>query len=85
MENIYAVIMAGGRGERFWPLSTTSKPKQLHELVGEKPLIAQAVDRLEGLVTNDKIFIITNIDLVKATISAVPNLNKENITLEFQA
>ena len=79
MENIYAVIMAGGRGERFWPLSTTSKPKQLHELVGEKPLIAQAVDRLEGLVTNDKIFIITNINLVEDTISVVPNLNKENI------
>ena len=58
MENIYAVIMAGGRGERFWPLSTTSKPKQLHELVGEKPLIAQAVDRLEGLVQTIKFLLL---------------------------
>ena len=36
----YAVILAGGKGERFWPLSTSRKPKQLLSLVGERPLLA---------------------------------------------
>ena len=49
MDSVYAVIMAGAR-ERFWPLSTSQRPKQLHDLVGDKTLIAQAVERLEGLI-----------------------------------
>ena len=40
MDNAYAVIMAGGRGERFWPLSTEARPKQMLSLVGGTPLVA---------------------------------------------
>ncbi len=64
LHNAYAIIMAGGKGERFWPLSTSRRPKQLLALAGGKPLILQAVDRLEGLVPPDRILIVTNQSLV---------------------
>lgn len=74
MDKAYAVILAGGKGERFWPLSTSKKPKQLLSLVGDKPLIAQAVDRLEGLIPADRVYVITNADLVDATREAAPQI-----------
>ncbi|HEY5653263.1 MAG TPA: sugar phosphate nucleotidyltransferase [Pontiella sp.] len=79
MDGRYAVIMAGGKGERFWPLSTSKQPKQLLALVGDKPLIAQAVDRLDGLVPPENIFVVTNADLVEATREAAPILPPENV------
>ncbi len=82
MAGRYAVIMAGGRGERFWPLSTSKRPKQLLALVGDKPLISQAVDRLHGLVPPENVFVVTNADLVEATRQAAPQLPPENIVGE---
>lgn len=79
MSGRYAVIMAGGKGERFWPLSTSKHPKQLLALVGDKPLIAQAVDRLEGVVPPEQVFVVTNAELVGATRAAAPQLPPENI------
>lgn len=75
----YAVILAGGRGERFWPLSTSKRPKQLLNLVGEGTLLAQAVDRLTGLVPPERVMVITNADLVEASCAAAPKLPRENI------
>jgi mannose-1-phosphate guanylyltransferase len=46
----WAAILAGGSGTRFWPLSTPERPKQLLTLAGDRPLLAQAVDRLRGLI-----------------------------------
>jgi mannose-1-phosphate guanylyltransferase len=82
MAGRYAVIMAGGKGERFWPLSTSKHPKQLLALVGEQPLIAQAVDRLDGLIPPENVFVVTNADLVEATQRATPMLPPENIVGE---
>lgn len=82
LQHYYAVILAGGRGERFWPLSTARRPKQLLSLVGEKALLAQAVDRLEGLIPHERILVITNQDLVEATRKAAPYLPPENIVGE---
>lgn len=73
-EHGYAVILAGGRGERFWPLSRARRPKQLLSLVGERSLLAQAVERLQGLIPPDRILIITNADLVEASRAAVPEV-----------
>lgn len=64
-ENSYALIMAGGKGERFWPLSTARRPKQLLALAGGKPLIVQAVERLSGVVPPERILIVTNAALVE--------------------
>ena len=82
MSGRFAVIMAGGKGERFWPLSTSKHPKQLLALVGDKPLIAQAVERLDGLIPPEDVFGVTNADLVEATRDAAPMLPPENIVGE---
>ena len=78
MKNAFAVIMAGGRGERFWPLSTSSKPKQTLSLVGGKPLITLAVERLKGLIRPDNIFVVTTADLadgIRKSTGAIPPSN----------
>ncbi|MBQ7252075.1 MAG: mannose-1-phosphate guanylyltransferase [Kiritimatiellae bacterium] len=63
-EKTFAVVMAGGKGERFWPLSRAARPKQLLALTGGKPLVAEAVDRLSGLIPEENIVIVTNAALV---------------------
>ncbi|MEI8243798.1 MAG: sugar phosphate nucleotidyltransferase [bacterium] len=79
LNHAYAVIMAGGRGERFWPLSTAARPKQFLTLFGGKALLTQAVDRLAGLIPPERILVITSRDLVPATRDAAWNLPAENI------
>ncbi len=56
----YALILAGGSGTRFWPLSRNAKPKQLLDLFGRGTMLRQAVERLSGLVPTENIFILTN-------------------------
>lgn len=73
-KDIYAVILAGGRGERFWPVGRHSRPKQFVDLFEGKPLIAHAVDRLRGLVAPSHVLVITSADLVRATRKALPML-----------
>lgn len=80
--NAYAVIMAGGRGERFWPMSRTSRPKQFIDLFGGVPLLGIAVQRLEGLVPPENILIVTSRDLVDASRAAAPSLPPANIVGE---
>jgi mannose-1-phosphate guanylyltransferase len=75
----YAVILAGGRGERFWPLSRIHRPKQLLSLVGDSSLLAQAAERLQGLIDPERVFVITSADLVEASRAAAPNLPPANI------
>ncbi len=58
--NQYALILAGGSGTRFWPLSRDHRPKQLLNMFGEGTLLRQAIDRLDGLVPRQNIFILTN-------------------------
>ncbi len=82
MARNYAVILAGGRGERFWPLSRARRPKQLLSLVGDEPLLAQAVHRLDGLIPPERVLIITNADLVEATRRAAPDVPPGNIVGE---
>jgi mannose-1-phosphate guanylyltransferase len=57
MSNVYAVVMAGGRGERFWPLSTDRIPKPFVPLLGSRTMIQQTVDRLLPLVPQERILI----------------------------
>src|ERR1700749_2670271 len=78
----YALILAGGSGERFWPLSRKSKPKQLLALFSEKTLLEDTIHRLEGLVPHDRILILTNQDQEAAVRAMVPYLPEENIVAE---
>ena len=50
MKNRFVVIMAGGRGERFWPQSRLKRPKHLLPIVGDAPMLTQTIRRLEGLI-----------------------------------
>jgi mannose-1-phosphate guanylyltransferase len=79
LEHAYAVILAGGRGERFWPLSTTRRPKQVLALFGGRTLLAMAVDRLQGLLDPSHVFVITSQDLVEVSQEAAPMLPPGNV------
>ncbi len=58
--NHYALILAGGSGTRFWPLSRNARPKQLLDLFGQGTMLRQAIDRLCGILPAENIFILTN-------------------------
>ena len=75
----WAVVLAGGVGSRFWPLSTPSRPKQLLPLVSNDPLLVDAVTRLRPLVPSEHILILTNDALVPAVSSLLPDLPRENL------
>lgn len=60
MQHTYALILAGGSGTRFWPLSRNHKPKQLLNVIGDNTLLQKAIARLEGLVPTEHILILTN-------------------------
>src|SRR6202045_1330651 len=79
---IYALILAGGSGERFWPLSRRNRPKQLLRLVSERTLLEETIARLEGLVPSERILILTNVDQEKAVRDLLKSFPKQNIIAE---
>lgn len=80
---VYCLVMAGGKGTRFWPESTQSRPKQYLSLTGDSPLLAQTLNRFDGLVEKDDRYIVT----VKEQESLVRDssedlINEENLIFE---
>lgn len=82
MSNRFAVIMAGGRGERFWPQSRHAKPKHLLPIVGDKPLLAQTIARLQPLIPPENILVITNTHQEAAVRDVASMLPAANIVAE---
>ena len=82
MPTNYALILAGGSGTRFWPLSRNATPKQLLNLFDEHTLIEQTVQRLEGLVPVENVIVLTNVEQEPAVRAALPDLPAENIVAE---
>ena len=80
--SFYACIMAGGSGERFWPMSRARTPKQLLKLLGETTLIEETVRRLDGVVPLENIFVLTNEVQLAATRAALPMLRPAQIVAE---
>lgn len=79
---VFAVIMAGGVGSRFWPRSREKSPKQLLKIFDERTMIQSTVDRLQGLVEQQNIFIVTN-KLQKGEIcNQLPEIPTQNIIEE---
>ena len=73
-----ALIMAGGKGTRFWPLSTEEKPKQFLNLIGEETMIQMTVNRLKPIIPIERIFVCTGeqyVDLVKEQLPELPDRN----------
>ena len=83
--SVWAAILAGGSGTRFWPLSTPERPKQLLPLAGDRPLLAQAVARLRGLVPPERILILTGPFLVDQVAALVPEVPRANVFAEPRA
>lgn len=79
---MYAVIMAGGRGTRFWPLSREEKPKHLLNITGEKTIIQQTIDRIKPIIPENNIYIITNRGHYDEVVRQCPNVPEENIIAE---
>lgn len=78
----WVVILAGGVGSRFWPLSTPTRPKQLLPLIDAQPLLRNTVDRLLPLADPDRILILTNASLVEPIHALLPEIPRENLIAE---
>lgn len=79
----YCVIMAGGVGSRFWPMSTTQHPKQFQDILGTgRTMIQQTFDRIQKVVPTENIFVITNVEYLELCHEQLPEIPTENIVGE---
>ena len=60
MKDLVVVILAGGAGTRFWPLSTEQRPKQFLDLFGGRTLLQRSLDRVRGMVPPERVLVLTN-------------------------
>src|SRR3954447_17142213 len=79
---IYALILAGGSGERFWPLSRRARPKQLLKLISERTLLEETVARLDGLIPPERILILTNVEQEASVRELLKDFPASNIIAE---
>lgn len=79
---LHAIIMAGGAGTRFWPESRATRPKQLLRLVGDRTMIRATADRLEGLVSAERIYVATTAALAESIAAELPEMPREAILIE---
>ncbi len=82
MEHYYSVILAGGVGKRFWPLSRKKYPKQLLDIVGNKSMVNLTIDRLRTLSDIDHILIMTNQEQANLILAQNDDLTLENFIIE---
>ena len=83
--HLWTVILAGGVGSRFWPVSTPRRPKQLLPLASDQPLIRDTVDRIAPLVPAERLRILTGERLAEPLLSVLPELGRDNLLLEPRA
>ena len=79
---IHAVIMAGGYGERLWPLSTPERPKQFLKLLGNRTMLQQTVDRVLPLVPIERILVVAGSDHVALVREQLPDLPRDSVITE---
>lgn len=82
MEDIYAVILAGGKGTRFWPLSRRNRPKQLIDITGRGSMLRLTFERLASFMPADRILLLTTEDIKSSISKELPEIAEENIFLE---
>jgi mannose-1-phosphate guanylyltransferase len=82
LANYYAVIMAGGGGTRLWPLSRKARPKQMLRLLEERSLFQTSVERLDGVFTPDRIYVVTVEEQAEELQQQCPQIPVENYLLE---
>ena len=77
-----ALIMAGGKGTRFWPLSTEEKPKQFLKLIGKDTMIQMTVNRIKDIIPIERIFVCTGRDYCELVKKQLPELPERNLIIE---
>ena len=80
--SMWAMVLAGGIGSRFWPLSTPDRPKQLLNLIGERPLIAETISRLAPLIPPERVLVLTSRDIAPAIAAVIPEIPETNMIVE---
>ncbi len=80
--NLWTVVLAGGVGSRFWPLSTPDRPKQLLPLISDAPMLRDTLDRMAPLASMDRTLVLTNASLRDAILALEPALPAENVIAE---
>ncbi|HEV3052993.1 MAG TPA: sugar phosphate nucleotidyltransferase [Longimicrobium sp.] len=83
--HLWTVILAGGVGSRFWPVSTPRRPKQLLPLASEKPLIRDTVERITPLIPQERLRVLTGAHLAGPILQTLPELGPGNLLLEPRA
>ena len=82
-KNYYAILMAGGVGSRFWPVSTSSFPKQFHDMLGTgDTLIQKTFSRLSNIIPKENILILTNEKYNDLVLEQLPEVNQQQVLLE---
>lgn len=81
-EHYYAVIMAGGGGTRLWPLSRQTRPKQLLSLFDERSLFQTSVQRLQGVLPPERIYVVAVPELARELHAQSPEIPEENFLME---
>jgi mannose-1-phosphate guanylyltransferase len=79
---IFGVIMAGGRGTRFWPVSTRALPKQFLRLVGDRTMLQATADRFDGLLPREDLIVVTGCEHAGTVMEQLPWLDRSNLLLE---
>ncbi|MHB8908955.1 MAG: mannose-1-phosphate guanylyltransferase [Syntrophales bacterium] len=79
---MFAVIMAGGKGARFWPRSREKMPKHLLDIAGERTIIRETVDRIRPLIPAERILVVTGRSHAGEVIRQLPEIPSENILIE---
>jgi mannose-1-phosphate guanylyltransferase len=78
----YALIMAGGKGERFWPLSRTEKPKQLLKITSDKTMLEETIERMEEFIPAERIRIITGQSMKTSICDILPEIDSSHVWTE---
>lgn len=79
---MHAIVMAGGSGTRFWPLSVRQRPKQLLTIFGDKPMVTLTVDRLAGVVAPGDVVVVTGRNWIDAVAEALPAVKRASLIAE---
>ncbi len=78
----YAVILAGGKGERFWPLSRVQHPKQLLHITSQKTMLQETIDRVKDFIPVEKTLVVTGENIKKVILEQVNYLKESNLLVE---
>lgn len=82
MNHTYAVVMAGGGGTRLWPISRKKHPKHILPLLGERTLFQSTLDRLDGLIPPERVYVVTTLEQAQELKSQASHLPVENFLIE---